>query len=297
MGAFLSSSGRSSEQQKVVLITGCSKGGLGHALALAFARSGCIVVATARSLASMDGIDKAHSNIQTLLQLDVASAASRDAAVTAALQRHGRIDILVNNAGMHCIAPIAELPLSLLQNAFTTNVFAPICLIQAVLPQMMARREGKIVNIGSVAAYASGPWAGGYSASKAALHALSDSLRVELTPFGVEVIVVAPGAIKSNIEVNAAQVYDSLPKWKFYRPWEQYIKKRMGYSQQAGSTSSEDFAEKTVKNVLNNKPPRYLAVGFLSTKMTLFYYLPIFLRDLLYRRMFGLQRVPCSKAD
>ncbi|MCO5610705.1 hypothetical protein L7F22_064946 [Adiantum nelumboides] len=177
MGAFSSSSGRSYEPQNVVLITGCSKGGLGHALALAFARSGCIVVATARSLASMDGIDKAHSNIQTLLQLDVASAESRDAAVTDALQRHGRIDILVNNAGMHCIAPIAELPLSLLQNAFTTNVFAPICLIQAVLPQMIARREGKIVNIGSVAAYASGPWAGGYSASKAALHALSDSLR------------------------------------------------------------------------------------------------------------------------
>ncbi|MCO5610706.1 hypothetical protein L7F22_064947 [Adiantum nelumboides] len=121
--------------------------------------------------------------------------------------------------------------------------------------------------------------------------------RVELTPFGVEVIVVAPGAIKSNIEVNAAQVYDSLPKWKFYRPWELYIKKRMGYSQQAGSTSSEEFAEKTVKNVLNNKPPRYLAVGFLSAKMTLLYYLPLFLRDLLYRRMFGLQRVPYSKAD
>ncbi|KAI5083097.1 hypothetical protein GOP47_0002840 [Adiantum capillus-veneris] len=296
--AVLSSSSRgSSEQQEVVLITGCTKGGLGHALALAFAKSGCIVVATARSLASMEDIDKAHPNIQTLLQLDVASAESRDAAVAAALQRHGRIDILVNNAGMHCIAPIAELPLSLLQNAFTTNVFAPICLIQAVLPQMIARRAGKIVNIGSVAGYSSGPWAGGYSASKAALHALSDSLRVELTPFGVDVVVVAPGAIKSNIEVNAAQVYNGLPKWKFYQPWEQFIKKRMSYSQQAGSTSSEEFAEKTVKEVLRKNPPHYLAVGYLSTKLTLLYYLPVFLRDFVYRRMFGLKEVPSSKSD
>lgn len=285
------------QQQKVVMITGCSTGGLGHALALAFARAGCIVVATARSLASMEGLDAAHPNIHTLLQLDVVSPESRDRAVAAALERHGRIDILVNNAGTHCIAPVAELPPSLLESAFTTNVFAPIYLIQAVVPHMIARRSGKIVNIGSVAGFSSGPWAGGYSASKAALHALSDSLRVELKPFNIDVTVVAPGAIKSNIEVNASQVYQSLPKWKFYQPWEQFIKKRMGFSQQPHSTTSQEFAAKTVKAVLKRKPPPCFIIGHLSFILTLSYYLPLGIRDLIYLKMFGLDKVPSSNKN
>lgn len=279
------------------MITGCSRGGLGHALAVAFAKAGCIVVATARSLASMEGLDGEHPNIVTLLQLDVASPESRDAAVAAALRQHGCVDILVNNAGMHCIGPVAEVPVPQLQNAFSTNVFAPIGLIQAVVPQMIARKAGKIVNIGSIAAYASGPWAGGYAASKAALHALSDSLRVELKPFGVDVIIIAPGAIKSNILVNATQAYQTLPKWKFYQPWEQFMKKRMGYSQQDGCTSSEEFAETVVKAILKKNPPRLLAVGFLSFKFTMAYYLPLSLRDFIARKMFGLESIPFSKVD
>eukprot|EP00250_Pteridium_aquilinum_P014167 c21822_g2_i1 orf=307-1212(-) len=301
MGASSSTTGRTSsemkKQQEVVMITGCSKGGIGHALALAFASAGCIVVATARSLESIQGLDTAHPNIQTLLQLDVTSSDSREAAVATALHHHGRIDILVNNAGMHCIGPIAEVPLPLLQNAFATNVFAPISLIQAVVPQMIARRSGKIVNIGSVVAYVSGPWAGGYSASKAALHALSDSLRVELRPFGIDVIIVAPGAIKSNIEVNATRVYQSLPVWKFYQPWEQYIKRRMGFSQQDRSTSAEDFAEKTVQAVLKKNPRPYLAIGYMSFRFCISYYFPLIVRDFFARRMFGLDRIPSSKVD
>ncbi|KAH7422225.1 hypothetical protein KP509_13G097900 [Ceratopteris richardii] len=297
MGASSSQPRHALEQPQVVMITGCSKGGMGHSLALAFARAGCIVVATARSLASIDNLDEAHPNIQTLLQLDVNSAESREAAVASALERHGRIDILVNNAGMHCIAPIAEVPPSLLEKAFATNVFAPIYLIQAVVPQMIAKRSGKIVNIGSVAGYGGGPWAGGYSASKAALHALSDSLRLELKPFGIDVVIVTPGAIKSNLENNAIQVYENLPKWSFYQQWEQYIKDRMGYSQKPGATSSDEFAEKTVKAVLRRNPPQYFRIGHLSFGLTLSYYIPVALRDRIASKMFGLNKVLYSKVD
>ena len=136
MGAALSSSCKPGKDQ-VVLITGCSSGGLGHALALAFSRAGCHVIATARTLESMSGLEAAAADFDpnesgdaisppkkmTLLTLDVNSEASREAAVAEALRLHGRIDILVNNAGMLCIGPIAELPPYLIQQTFSTNVF------------------------------------------------------------------------------------------------------------------------------------------------------------------------------
>ena len=113
--------------------------------------------------------------------------------------------------------------------------------------------------------------------------------RLELKPFGIDVIVVAPGAIKSNIEVNASQVYEKLPKWKFYHPWEKFIKQRMGFSQKAGSTTSEEFATKTVAAILRKKPPAYFIIGHISYAVTLLYYVPICIRDFIFSWKFGLR--------
>eukprot|EP01018_Ginkgo_biloba_P004075 Gb_33040 [translate_table: standard] len=160
---------------EVVLITGCTIGGIGHALAVAFAQRKCQVVATSRSLTSMEGLDK-HTQVH-LLDLDVLSDESVADTVQTVMDKYGRIDILVNNAGVHCVGPLVELPLSVMENTFNTNVYGPMRLIRAVVPHMVSQARGKIVNVGSVSALAPGPWAGVYSASKAAIHALSDSLR------------------------------------------------------------------------------------------------------------------------
>ncbi|KAF4351895.1 hypothetical protein F8388_020456 [Cannabis sativa] len=160
---------------QVVIITGCTMGGIGNALARAFAAKGCTVVSTSRSVRSMSDLE--HDSRFFLQELDVRSEESVQHALSTVLERFGQIDVLVNNAGVQCVGPVAEVPLSAFQSTFDTNLFGPIRLIQAVVPHMASRRKGKIVNVGSVTALSPGPWTGAYTASKAAVHSLSDSLR------------------------------------------------------------------------------------------------------------------------
>jgi len=109
----------------VVIITGCSTGGIGHALACAFAEKKCKVVATSRSRSSMAELEHDHRFL--LEELDVQSDESVSRVVDAVVQTYGRIDVLVNNAGIQCVGPLAEVPLSSIQNTFDTNVFGKYC--------------------------------------------------------------------------------------------------------------------------------------------------------------------------
>ncbi|CAJ1856845.1 unnamed protein product [Sphenostylis stenocarpa] len=267
----------------VVLITGCSTGGIGHALACAFAEKKCRVVATSRSRSRMTELE--HDSRFVLEELDVQSDESVRRVVDAVVGKYGCIDVLVNNAGVQCVGPLAEIPLSSVQNTFDTNVFGSLRMVQAVVPHMATRRKGKIVNIGSVAALASGPWSGTYTASKAALHALTDTLRLELGHFGIDVVNVVPGAIKSNIGDSAIASYNRMPEWKLFKPFEAAIRDRAYFSQKLKSTPTDEFAKNTVAAILKEKPPAWFTYGHYSTVMAIMYHLPISVRDFILKKV------------
>ncbi|KAK8930620.1 11-beta-hydroxysteroid dehydrogenase 1A [Platanthera zijinensis] len=268
-------------EKPVVVITGCSDGGIGYALAREFASNGCLVSATARSLASMRSLEGDQRFFP--VELDILSDDSIQKAVEGVMERFGRIDILVNNAGVHNVAPLVEVPMSTVELIMGTNVYGPLRLIKAVVPHMIPRRKGKIVNVGSVSALAPGPWAGTYSASKAALHALTDTLRQELRPFGIQVISLVPGAVRSNLGNSSLLSYERMPEWKFYKPFEAALRARASFSQSARSTPTEEFAKKSVASILKKNPPAWISSGHLSTICAVLYHLPLSVRDYLYR--------------
>ncbi|KAF5196255.1 Dehydrogenase/reductase SDR family member 7B [Thalictrum thalictroides] len=266
----------------VVLITGCSGGGIGYSLAQAFASKNCLVVATTRSRESMRDLESDPRFY--LHELDVQSDESVKKVVTNVIDKFGQIDVLVNNAGVHCVGPLAEVPLSAMKHTFDTNVYGPMRLIQAVVPHMAAKRKGKIVNVGSVSALAPAPWAGPYAASKAALHALTDSLRLELRNFGIDVINVVPGAVKTNLAHTSTASYDRMPEWKLYKPFSDVIRERTSLSHNPNATPAEEFAKKTVEAILKKNPPAWFSYGQYSTATAIMYYLPIAIKDFIYRK-------------
>lgn len=267
----------------VVLITGCTTGGIGHALAQAFSANNCAVVATSRSLSSM--ADLQNDSRFFLQELDVQSDQSVQTAVSAALEKFGQIDVLVNNAGVLCTGPLAEIPMSAVEQTFNTNVFGTMRMVQAVVPHMASRRKGKIVNVGSVSALCPGPWAGVYTASKAAVHALTDTMRLELGHFGIDVINVVPGAIRSNIASSAVANYNRMPEWKLFKPFEAAIQKRAHFSQQTRTTPADVFAKNTVTAVLKANPPAWYSSGAFSNMMAIMYHMPIFVRDFVIKKV------------
>ncbi|KAI5057446.1 hypothetical protein GOP47_0027461 [Adiantum capillus-veneris] len=272
----------------VALVTGCSEGGIGHALAVELAARGFTVIASSRSTSSISVALQSMPNVEAM-ELDVTLPPSISNAISYIIQKHGRINILINNAGVPCNCPSAEIPLSLLQSTFQTNVFGPIALIAVVAPHMVQARHGTIVNIGSISGFVAGPWSGVYAASKSALHALTDSLRMELKPFGVQVVLVAPGGVVSNIGKRAVSVIQDI-QYLIYKPYEQAITTRAKYSQSLHSVPTPIFAKKVIDAVLRKNPPRCFSYGYLSGTYSFLYYMPLWVRDWFFSRKAGLAK-------
>jgi NAD(P)-dependent dehydrogenase (short-subunit alcohol dehydrogenase family) len=188
-----------SENPRVVLITGCSTG-IGHATAARLARAGHTVIATARREDTLD--DLTALGCQPLA-LDVTSEDSMRSAVAQVSAQHGRIDALVNNAGYSQSGAIETLSIDELRRQFETNVFGLVRMCQLVLPGMRAQRSGRIVNISSMGANFTFPGGGAYHASKYAVEAISDALRFEVAGFGVQVVIVQPGLIRTEFSATA----------------------------------------------------------------------------------------------
>ena len=179
------------------LITGCSTG-LGRALAEAVLDHGHHAIVTARDSSSLEELVGAHRDTALALPLDVTDDAQVRRVVEQAEREKGGIDVLVNNAGYGYRAAVEEGDEADIQQLFATNVFGPVALMKAVLPGMRARRSGAIVNISSIGARACPPGSGYYSATKAALEALTGSLRKEVGPLGITAMVVEPGAFRTD---------------------------------------------------------------------------------------------------
>ncbi len=193
-------------RERVVFITGAS-GGIGRACAVEFVRAGCKVVAAARSIDKLRALAHELGNDRVLpIALDVTDAGQRSTAIAAARDRFGRIDVLVNNAGWASFGTVAKLPDEHLRRMLALNFEAPIAMIQAVLPEMIARGLGQIVNISSVVGAQAIARMTVYSATKAALNSLSTGLRMELRGTGVDVIRVSPSSTRTEFFDSAAKV-------------------------------------------------------------------------------------------
>ncbi|WP_337841329.1 SDR family oxidoreductase [Rheinheimera sp.] len=229
---------------KTMLITGCS-GGLGKALALAASAAGYQVIATARKPQDLAALQALGLNV---LALDLCSAASVAAAVQQLKERGTGLDVLVNNAGFGAIGAVLDASPEQMRRQFDTNVFAVAELTQACLP-LLLQQQGLVVNIGSVSARLTTPFAGWYCASKAALHCISDAMRMELAPLGVRVLTVQAGAIATGFADNAqAGVAASLTEQSLWWRFRRGIEKRANASRQH-PTSAEKLSQQLLSEI------------------------------------------------
>lgn len=187
------------------LITGCSSG-FGAALASAALCAGDNVVATARRAEVLSPLVATAPDRVLALSLDVTDERQIDVAVEAAIERFSGVDVLVNNAGLASVGAVEELEGPALRQLMDVMFFAPVTLVQAVLPGMRQRRRGAIVQISSMGGQVSMPGFGAYCAAKFALEGLSDALAVEVAPYGISVLIVEPGAFATSFGAGRSQV-------------------------------------------------------------------------------------------
>lgn len=205
--------------------------------------------------------------------MDVTRDEDISAVVQKILEEQGKIDIVVNNAGALAIGPIAEATIEQMRNAFELNTFAALRVTNAIVPSMIERREGLIINIGSIGGIVTTPWNTLYCAAKAALHSITEGLSMELRPFGIKVMLVAPGGVKSNISKNQALTF-KLPPTSHYTEYEDRLIERMNLAANKDSMPTDAFAREVVANALATSPPPYISLGWNTWKVYISQWLP-----------------------
>ncbi|MBP5541130.1 MAG: SDR family NAD(P)-dependent oxidoreductase [Bacteroidales bacterium] len=189
------------ENKKVILITGASSG-IGYNAAQALARQGHRVYAAARRIELMEPL---RANGIVPMKMDVTDSQSMSEGVQKVLEAEGRIDVLVNNAGYGYFGAIENVTMEEARRQVEVNVFGLAELTQLVLPAMRKQGSGRIVNISSIAGRMVLPFGGWYHVSKFSVEALSDALRMEVQPFGIDVVLIEPGGIKTDWGIIAAK--------------------------------------------------------------------------------------------
>lgn len=231
---------------KSVLITGCSNGGIGSSLAVAFQKRGLHVFATARSLSKMSHLAEL-SNI-TLLTLDVASASSvTKAAHDVAAQTAGTLDYLVNNAGLNYVSPTLDVNTEKAKEIFDVNFWGTLSCVQA-FASLLISAKGTIINTSSILSLLNTPYTSIYCASKAAITIFDQVLRLEMAPLGVKVVTTITGSVATNI--NAEGSGFKLQPDSRYAEVEAQINKVAYGKDIPNQMSCEEYAEKVVGDIL-----------------------------------------------
>jgi NAD(P)-dependent dehydrogenase (short-subunit alcohol dehydrogenase family) len=243
--------------QRVALVTGASSG-IGAATARRLAQAGYTTYATARRLDRMDGLRQLGIRP---VAVDVTDDASMIALVKMIVAATGRIDVLVNNAGYGSYGALEDVPIDEARRQFDVNVFGMGRLTQLVLPQMRSQRDGYIVNISSVGGRMWEPMGSWYHAAKFAVEGLSDSLRAEVSPFGIKVIIVEPGAIRTEWAAISADSLDASSAASVYGDQAALVSAmlRNGYSRTASDPAV--VADAIARAIQRSKPRTRYAVG------------------------------------
>ena len=251
----------SSDKKKVAIVTGSSTG-IGYETSIALARDGFITYATMRNLNKAEGIKSIATKESLRLhvtQLDVTDDLSVKNAVQSILYKEGRIDVLVNNAGYVLSGAFEDLAIDEIKAQYETNLFGLIKTTQAVLPIMRKQKSGIIVNISSGAGRFGYPGHSAYISTKFAVEGLSESMSYELEPFGIKVVIVEPGVIRTNI-VNTMVV--ARKSQDPNSPYSQMMQKMTNaFEGLMKNSSSPDLVAKVVLNAVKDENPnlRYLA--------------------------------------
>ncbi len=284
-------------ENKVILITGATSG-IGEAIARQAATHKAKLVLAARRegiLETLKDIVEKQGSQALIVPTNMANTDEVKALADHALSHFGPVDILVNNAGFGQMGPVEEIAEDAVRYQFDVNVFGLLTLTQALLPSMRQRRQGRIINISSVAGQISMPFSGIYNATKHALEALSDSLRVEVAPFGLHVSVIEPGPVDTEFfqvakEKTAAVVNPEGP----------YKVVLDSMESMAGSVSgiawtSEQVAEVVLQAMTDKDPAaRYTAFTGGKLGLSLMRALPSALADKMWVKMFGLDKAEAT---
>ncbi len=275
--------------QHTILITGCSSG-IGAALARELNQRGHRVYATARRPETLAGLSQIGCHT---LGLDVNDEDSINAAMSTINDEVGHLDMLINNAGFSQVGAVLDLSREDLRRQYETNVIAPVAVSRAAVPLLRAavaqRGEASIVNIGSIVGVFTTPFAGAYCSSKAALHSLSDALRMELKPFGIKLVMVQPGGVQSAFGDHAEEAM-RLPPDSMYTGMEQHIQARAQAGQQ-GAMPTDEFVADVVDRLFRASPRAIIRGGKNSFRLPLFKrWLPTAVFDKLLSKTFGLDR-------
>lgn len=238
--------------KKVALVTGASSG-IGFIVAQRLIESGYVVYAVARRLELMDELKSQGCNI---LYLDLMDKKSIEECVLNILKKENKIDILINNAGFGLGGCIENISTEEAKKQFDVNVFGLIKLIQLVLPGMKNQKDGLIVNVSSIAGKFSTPFSGWYHATKYSVEALSDALRLEVSNFGIKVVLVEPGLIQTSwgiIHANNIRKYSDDFYAENAEKVAEYFEKR--YSRGKKLSKPEIIANLIIK-IINKKNPK-----------------------------------------
>ncbi|KAJ4320925.1 hypothetical protein N0V84_005629 [Fusarium piperis] len=278
-------SSKDASSKRSVLITGCSDGGAGAALAVAFHNAGLKVYATTRNPAKMEHL--ASLGIKTLT-LDVTSETS----IVECVDQVPALDILVNNAGTQFIMPVVDIDVAAAKKIYDLNLWSHIAVTQAFLPLLLKSSSGMVVNQTSLAAVTTVPFQAVYNSSKAAMAMMSDTLRLELKPFGIKVVDLRTGIVKTNLIQNAQLIKPPiLPKGSIYEPAKDILETAMrqeGYEGQG--TEAQEWADAVVRDLLKKNPPLVIWRGEKAWPVWFGSFWPVGWLDGLSKKLAGLDK-------